>query len=86
MNLIINLPPKEDREDLINAWVEGLIKNDYSRYYSKVNETLEEGFNTHSVNCLFIHESTARLVRSRVEERQDSPWISVAFSSPICLN
>jgi len=86
MNLIIKLPPKEEREEMINAWIDGLINSDYENFSEKVDDMLHDGFSTHGITCLFLHETTAKLVCNRVSENTDSQWIEAALGSPICLN
>lgn len=86
MNLIIKLPPKDERESMVTAWIEGLKHGDYERFEDEVESSLQSGCSHHGITCLFLHEMTTKVVRSRLSEHYDSPWVDAAFGSPICLN
>jgi len=86
MNLIIKLPPKEEREDIIDAWIDGLLSSDYEHFSSKVGGLINDGFSTHGITCLVLHETTTKVVKNRITDQSDSPWIDAAFEAPISLN
>jgi hypothetical protein len=87
MNLIIKLPPKAERDELVDAWVNGLLfDHSYTEFHNVMHVITGSGFHHNGVTCLFLHETTTHLVHQRISKLRDSEWIDAAFKVPICLN
>lgn len=86
MNLIIKLPPKKERDDIIDAWIDGLLSSNYKDFSTKVGGLIDNGLSTHGITCLVLHETTTKVVKNRISDQSDSPWIEAAFEAPISLN
>ncbi|MEN9840067.1 MAG: hypothetical protein RL177_1546 [Bacteroidota bacterium] len=87
MNLIIKLPPKAERDELVDAWVNGLLfDQSYTEFHNVMQVITGSGFHHNGVTCLFLHETTTHLVHQRISKLRDSEWIDAAFKVPICLN
>lgn len=87
MNLIIKLPPKAERDELVDAWVNGLLfDQSYTEFHNVMHVITGSGFHHNGVTCLFLHETTTHLVHQRISKLRDSEWIDAAFKVPICLN
>lgn len=87
MNLIIKLPPKAERDDLVKAWVNGVTNGtDFSEFQSFMGHMVESGFSPNGITCLFLHDSTTKMIVSALKKEIDSQWLEPAFSVPICLN
>ncbi len=87
MNLIIKLPPKAERDDLVKAWVSGVMQGeDFSEFRSLLNTMVESGFNHNGIACLFLHETTTKLIQKELSKEMDTPHIEIALALPIGLN
>lgn len=87
MNLIIKLPPKAERDDIVKAWVSGIRQNDqFSEFKALLQEMVDSGFNHNGIACLFLHESTTRLIRQELSREMHSELLDVALNLPIGFN
>ncbi len=87
MNLTVNLPPRSKRDEVVDAWVRGLIiDGDFSDYQHVVKRLLDAGYTHNGISCFLLHRNTAEMVKRRISGHLFSPTLQVAFESPLCLN
>jgi len=87
MNLIIKLPPKAERDDIVKAWVNGVTQKDqFSEFKALLQEMVKAGYNHNGIACLFLHETTTRLIRQELSREITSEFLDVALNLPIGFN
>lgn len=88
MDFLITLPPDVIRKQIIDAYVADILEGntELSNVSVIVNDLLSKGYNRLGINCLFMHETTAKFIKNKIRLKRDSEFISAAFSFPICLN
>ena len=88
MNFVIQLPPEIVRNQMIEAWVSGLIDSeaDFTRYQELVRKVIEEGYSSHGINCFFMHESTQKFIKNKIILKRHTQFIEAALFHPICQN
>lgn len=87
MNLIIKLPPKAERDDIVRAWVNGVKQGDsFSEFRSLLQDMVDSGYNHNGIACLFLHESTTKLIRQQLSKELASEHLDIALTLPIGFN
>jgi hypothetical protein len=87
MNLIIKLPPKAERDDIVKSWIVGVKDGtDFSEFKALLQNLVESGHHHNGIACLFLHDTTTKLIRQQLAKEVNSPWIEAAFRVPISLN
>lgn len=87
MNLIIKLPPKAERDDIVRAWINGVKQgDDYAEFKALLQSMVESGYNHNGIACLFLHDTTTRLIQQQLGKEIKSSHIEIAFTLPIGLN
>ena len=87
MNLVIKLPPKAERDELVDAWINGLLfDHTFTEFNNVMHVLTESGFHHNGIACVFLHDTTTHLVHQRVSKLRPTGWTDAAFKVPICLN
>ncbi|HAC14892.1 MAG TPA: hypothetical protein DCE78_02955 [Bacteroidetes bacterium] len=87
MNLIIKLPPKAERDDIVKAWVSGVKQGDnFAEFRSLLQGMVDTGYNHNGIACLFLHESTTKLIRHQLSKEVNSEHLEIALALPIGFN
>ncbi len=87
MNLVIKLPPKAERDELVEAWITGvLFDRSYTEFQNVMQLLTRSGFQPNGITCLFLHDTTTQRIHARIMKERPSPWMDAAFRAPICLN
>lgn len=87
MNLIIKLPPKAERDDIVRSWIQGVKQgDDFTDFKLVMQQLIDSGFHHNGIACLLLHETTLQLIRQQLNKELHSPHIDIAFKLPIGLN
>lgn len=88
MQIVIQLPPEIKRNEMIEAWVSGIInqENGFTDFQQLVNKLIDEGYSGLGINCFFLHETTQKFIKNKIVLRKHTPFIEAALYHPISLN
>lgn len=87
ISLVIKLPEKDDRKELIESWIHDL-KNDpeFHSFRTKARNLEQKGIDHCGIGCLMLHDGTNRMIRSGFREQISEEHLKLAFIKPISLN
>lgn len=88
MQIVIQLPPEIKRNEMIEAWVTGIInqENGFTDFQQLVNKLIDEGYSGLGINCFLLHETTQKFIKNKIVLRKHTPFIEAALYHPISLN
>ena len=88
MQFLIQLPPEQDRLELINSWVVGFISEDHNfqAFDNKVKELINRGFSHHGLTVFMLHNQTHEFIADRLKMEIQSPMSDAITALPISLN
>lgn len=88
MQFLIQLPPEEDRLELINLWIEGFLSENHSyrAYKNKVKDLIDRGYSHHGLSVFMLHNQTHNFIAERIKLELDSPLREAIIGLPISLN
>lgn len=87
MHLTIKLPPKSERDKIVDAYIEGLVQDrSYERLFKSIEELCERGYEKHGIMCMATHRSTFRIIRMKLADIGNKENMDAALAAPISLN
>lgn len=87
MFLSVKLPPRRERDVLVEAFANGVRNNDgFEELRFHMGRLIEQGHSYEGIVCMMMHMATFKLIRLKLNGFGDKTNIDALLSHPISLN